>query len=522
MKRISIVLAAVALILGLSQCKKQEQSSINEENIVPITLDVRTNGGSRIDVNTANGAVSFETGDVVYVASGNKFVGTLTYNGATFAGNLTNPTTGEPLYFYFLGNKTPEETLTVGSSTYCSVSISDQTSGKLPVISSATSNETFTGAGLYTAYFLNKAALVKFNVTSSSTAATCLAGLFDGVNVDFETNSFTYSAGSNSVIKLPTGSGERWAIILPQVAMDEGLAYSEDGAYSGLRGTIPAIFENDYLTIGIEVNVTTVNAPLGAINGKFTINSNGDQVYFSKGNLQYIASTNRWRFANNQYDYIGDANSNISSTYHGWIDLFGWGTSGYNHGAICYQPWSTSMNYSDYYAYGQYTYNLYDQTGQADWGYNAIVNGGNIEGQWRTLTNDEWHYVINSRPTLSGIRYAMTNLNGVNGVVLLPDDWDDSIYELNDVNGGNYESNIITAADWTNTLEANGAVFLPATGLRMETSVNHAGSYGYYWSSSCGNFNANASYLIFYSDHFNWFSDRRYIGCSVRLVHSAE
>ena len=38
-------------------------------------------------------------------------------------------------------------------------------------------------------------------------------------------------------------------------------------------------------------------APEGAINGLFTINENGDQVYFSQGNLQYIgsAATPYWK-----------------------------------------------------------------------------------------------------------------------------------------------------------------------------------------------------------------------------------
>ena len=127
---------------------------------------------------------------------------------------------------------------------------------------------------------------------------------------------------------------------------------------------------------GVQVSTNT--------NYSFTvnaINSSGGKVYFSKGNLQYKASTNTWQFAANQYDYIGNANSNISSSYSGWIDLFGWGTSGYNHGANCYQPWSTSQTDSDYYAYGQYTYDLYDQTGKADWGYNAISNGGNVSNR---------------------------------------------------------------------------------------------------------------------------------------------
>ena len=98
--------------------------------------------------------------------------------------------------------------------------------------------------------------------------------------------------------------------------------------------------------------------PTGAINDKFTINDNGDQVYFSQGNLQYQASTDTWKFAESQYDYIGDANSNISSSYDGWIDLFGWGTSGYHDANdpynVNYQPWSSSdseLN-NDYNTYG--------------------------------------------------------------------------------------------------------------------------------------------------------------------------
>lgn len=50
----------------------------------------------------------------------------------------------------------------------------------------------------------------------------------------------------------------------------------------------------------------------------------------SPGNLQYQASTGIWRFAEHQYDYIGSGNENISTSYSGWIDLFGWGTGRYN------------------------------------------------------------------------------------------------------------------------------------------------------------------------------------------------
>ena len=535
MKKISMILAAVALVLGLSQCKKQEQQTTNADGTVAITLDVKggastgsATDGSRINVNPNNGVVAFEYGDVVYVASGQKFVGTLTNNGNTFAGNITNPTDGEPLYFFFLGNKTPKETLTPGSSTSCSVNISDQTGG-YPVISFATSNETFTGAGLYTAYFLNKAALVKFDVTTLSSNPTCILGLNNKVTVDFSTNGFAYSQVDNGLVKLQGWSGERWAILLPQAALtegNEGSVYTEDGIYAGTRPAIPAIIANDYLNEGIALTTTAETnpgtTPEGAVNGKFTINSNGDRVYFSKGNLQYRASTNTWRFAAEQYDCIGNDNSNISSSYSGYIDLFGWGTSGYNHGANCYQPWSTSGKYKDYYAYGAYTYNLYDQTGQADWGYNAISNGGNMVGQWKSLTKDEWYYLFYSRPTLSGIRFAKANVNEVNGVILLPNAWEASTYDLNNTNGGNYGSNTITADVW-NVLEDHGAVFLPAAGYRNGTSVSGvdpSSSYGNYWSASYSG--SSAHYLTFGSSSLSTYDNYRYYGRSVRLARLAE
>ena len=88
---------------------------------------------------------------------------------------------------------------------------------------------------------------------------------------------------------------------------------------------------------GLDKEFTT-NRTEGALSGDFSV-SETEKVRFSKGNLQYQASTNTWRFAENQWDYIGEGNTNASASYEGWIDLFSWGTSGYDHGATCYQPW---------------------------------------------------------------------------------------------------------------------------------------------------------------------------------------
>jgi hypothetical protein len=285
---------------------------------------------------------------------------------------------------------------------------------------------------------------------------------------------------------------------------------------------------------------------LGALNGAFSVSEN-TRVCFSKGNLQYNASTNTWRFAEHQWDFVGGTeidskttygnvyedgvqcdNNLRSSTYDGWIDLFGWGTSGYEHGAVCYQPWSVETAFSygatdaKYYAYGNKDYDLNGQTGNADWGYNAISNGGEEENLWRTLTKDEWVYLLNTRSTPSGIRFAHAVVNGVVGLIVLPDDWDSSIFTLNDVNNGtkdaNPEENVIDLTQWE-VLEENGAVFLPKNGLMW------LDQYGYaefnYWSSTHAD--DNNAYNFCYND-FIFQVDAtyfRHVGMGVRLVTTA-
>ena len=278
-----------------------------------------------------------------------------------------------------------------------------------------------------------------------------------------------------------------------------------------------------------------INAPTGAVPGLFSV-SETTQVFFSQGNLQYQASTGTWRFAENQYDYVGGVstngqlygnvadsrNNNISPTYTGWIDLFGWGTSGYNHGAVCYQPWSTSQTNSDYYVYGSPTNNLYDQTGQADWGYNAISNGGNANNIWRTLTRNEWIYLSEDRHTSSGMNYVLANVADVDGYILLPDNWNADYYSLN--SGYSYGNNVISGGHWR-ALEVAGAVFLPAAGQRNGTyfyaGYFNGGAYGYYWLASYYN-DESAHHFVLWDDNmmpYNY-GDRNQ-GHSVRLVRNA-
>jgi hypothetical protein len=268
--------------------------------------------------------------------------------------------------------------------------------------------------------------------------------------------------------------------------------------------------------------IDNTNTPPGAINGLFTVSPNGLKVYFSSGNLQYIGSTATWKFADEQWDRIGASQGN--NQYSTTRDLFGWGTSGYPHRQSLYQPWSTSK--LDYYdAYDDPLLNLYDGNGQADWGYNAISNGGNEENSgWRTLTIEEWAYVFNSRTTTSGIRYVKAEVNYYYGVILLPDNWN-STYNLIYPNQSfpSFDTNTIDLAAWETYFEPYGAVFLPLTGYRSGNDVNYVGTRGSYWSSSCAG--ENFAHIISFTD--SWLSIggtsyRKYCGFAVRLVRNVE
>ena len=188
-------------------------------------------------------------------------------------------------------------------------------------------------------------------------------------------------------------------------------------------------------------------AVTGKLTGAFSVSAD-KQVYFSQGNLQYQASTNTWRFAEHQYDFIGNAAGNNTesgrNTQSDWIDLFGWATSGNSASGTAYQPWQSSTTDSEYgpaITSGQWTY------ANSDWGINPISNGGNVANSWRTLTQEEWDYILNERETEYRFCYAKLNIGvqSYNGLIILPDDWDPSYYALSaesmNQSNHNYNSN---------------------------------------------------------------------------------
>ena len=209
--------------------------------------------------------------------------------------------------------------------------------------------------------------------------------------------------------------------------------------------------------------------------------------------MQYQASTTTWRFATNQYDMIGADNANISDTYTGWIDLFGWGTGN------C--PTKKSTDDEDYSTF-------------TDWGVNAISNGGNEANLWRTLTRYEWNYLIKTRTNADNLKGQAT-VADVHGYVLLPDSWTLPAGLSFSASPNNWTTNVYTAEQWAQ-MEAAGAVFLPATGYRNPDIV-YVDEKGWYWSSDV--LNGTAAYdFEFTETNSRVFGSRHYFGQPVRLV----
>lgn len=263
----------------------------------------------------------------------------------------------------------------------------------------------------------------------------------------------------------------------------------------------------------------------GVLPGAFSVSPTA-KVNFAKGNLQYQASTGTWRFAENQYDFLGEENENIDSRYDGWIDLFGWGTSGYNGKA----PYMSIVKLSDY---GDGAKDIAGTN--YDWGvYNAISNGGNKAGIWRTLTEEEYVYLLTKRQQADSL-FACATVNDVHGFILLPDGWrcpeglsfspslskgltKDGKYYHND-GFDNYTHNVYNAEEWKQ-LEQSGAVFLPAGGFRYDKKMNY--DEGGYWLGS--HRTEKSAYLAVFSVDMigieNWFAI--YYGRSVRLVQDVK
>lgn len=262
------------------------------------------------------------------------------------------------------------------------------------------------------------------------------------------------------------------------------------------------------------------------LGGPFSVSAS-KKVVFSKGNLQYQASTGAWRFATNQYDYIGDDNANIAADYAGWIDLFGWGTGN--------NPTNTSTTADDYSSFHE-------------WGTAAASS---IGSGWYTLSGDEWDYMIktisatpgtncrntntyempsNTATYVNAARYVKATIGSVPGLIIFPDVYihpvgvtvTSTITSYNDSYGA--YSKFVVNSGWEK-MELVGAVFFPSAGERQGTAINNTGTFGNYYASS---YIGTAGYHLYFKDGAmnsktsTYPASNKSYGYSVRLVRDVE
>lgn len=169
-----------------------------------------------------------------------------------------------------------------------------------------------------------------------------------------------------------------------------------------------------------------------ALPGLFAVGENR-YVQFAQGNLWKRSSTNQWLFAKHQYDII---EASVADS----VDLFNWET----------------------------TKSFTDMNPQ--------------EGIWRVLDSLEWQYVIEKRPNAEQLR-GQGNINGVNGLILLPDSWAMPKNIRWQAMPNNFSTNKYTISQWT-VMEQAGAVFLPCGGMQTSTEHRDVNWQGNYWSAS--------------------------------------
>ena len=244
----------------------------------------------------------------------------------------------------------------------------------------------------------------------------------------------------------------------------------------------------------------------------FTVSSD-KKVYFSKGNLQYHTTDKQWRFAEHQWDIVGGTekagtvegctNDNVAGP---WIDLFGWGM------------W---LNYSSLsYNQKKFAKPLNTSTSTSDYPSQAIYNNGTtaIGKEWVVLQandnsndyNNEWKYLFKDT------KFGSATIEGITGVVVLPDDWETPVGITFNSGYGVWSKNQYDEDQWK-IMEAAGAVFLPNAGQRLNgTSFSTVNGPGY-WSSTSKN-NTDVYYYSVTTSQGTVSSASRDKGKPVRLV----
>ena len=485
-----------------------ENTVTNKGYALPVTVSA-TRGGDATRSTFDGSKLNFSTGDKLFVygsaTAAGSFAGELTWqSGGTFSGTIYTQKewTGAADALFTAANEVTATLLPNGyaansSNSFLSIDNKNTTeayddrltvSGSYAFVASETAKATgveqlsLEQASTYSSAFALSPgnAILNFTITGLEAGAKdVLLHIHHGFDYDvFGSVTPNASGDATFAIGVPVGANIK--------EMSNNLTVGTHNF------TLPS---STKFAAGKIYNITRSAAIPGALNGQFSV-SNSKKVVFSPGNLQ-LYGANNWKFADHQWDYFGNSQSENHR------DLFGWGTGN--------NPNQTSNNNGDY---GTFT----------NWGNNSYLQA-QLGSGWYTLSQEEWAYLFNTR-TNAAAKYGYATVNSVHGIIILPDVFTDP----NKNNGSNafvgptttgWDANVYTSENWA-YMEAAGCVFLPAAGNRNQDNVLNVDSHGGYWSST--DQGDNIAYVVsFYSDNLSADSkDFRSDGQSVRLVRSAE
>lgn len=582
----SLFLALAALACFVS-CTKEETSPVCSRGTLKINVtgqigDFQDSGTKADIVNSVR--VGWTGSERVYVYDGSEYLGFVDAPAtiedsrvAELSGEINAPAEGHStLTFIYSSTFTGQPSVSEGTIT---VDLSAQTE-KIPFVIYGKAECMTSGISNLVVPFKFATSAVKVSVTDLEPSVAISKSCLLGANTQCVLT--LGEAGTVTVAGAAPGAITRTET--SKKASESGYAFVEMGVpvSAANKDRIVAVYQNGiHLGRALLSSITAsryVNSiaklPAVANCGVFSVSST-TKVRFSNGNLQYLGTgaggtlTPQWRFAEHQYDVMGDGplsatqnKGNVMvagyNTYNSGSlaaggsetaadkqaarDLFGWGTTGFKDTRSSafqtnYQPYSTSTssvdNTSDAYGINNFgygpDYNVSSQYGltvasKSDWGYCI----GGETSLWRTLSKDEWAYLLNVNGT-SGrsddCRFAKANVYGVNGLVVFPDgyagtDSADGIAEMNS-RTADFPETPVTSATWL-SMESAGCAFLPMTGMRTSSAVGSVSVLGGYWSSTV--YGVNSAYRLYFSNtELNPMSTstNRYVGQSVRLVTSA-
>lgn len=533
MKRISTIIVTIALIFGLSQCKKNVETINTVADGIQMTLVADNGAKTSFD---GSGAISWGTNEKVYVVVDGYCRGHLTNGsggGNTFTGTISGVSAGDhTFHYYYVGT----EKEIADNATSFEMDFVDQDGtldnlGKFHV-GYGSQELSYDGSSSISGIALMRSlvSIGYFDIAGMAEEGESVymygTNLNNKISIDFSTNAVTngkIDAGTYNFICLGAVSEGatcgKYVMLVPNhtdgtQTLATDISFVSKRTTGTCNNTFPyGIIANRFYCKGgntsTPIDVAETSYYPGTLRGVFTVAS-GKTVHFSQGNLQYIgsAATPYWQFAEKQYQKLGN-NGQISDATNVDRDLFGWGTGN--------DPNKVTEDNSQYSTY-------------TEWGDNKITNGGNDNNQWRTLTGSsegEWYYLSHTRTastvgSYSNARFTKAYVCEHTGEILFPDTYVHPSgvtlpINLNiDGSSNKYNDNPYDETAW-NKMEAAGAVFIPGAGRRKGLVYEYVQS-SLYWSSTSKD--ATTSWAIdLYDAQMEWtFSMDKNRGYSVRLV----